>query len=66
MIRQQNLWKKAIEAAYTSTGRTLHQPLGKWTGTLSQIWKTFYDTESQYIVTTGNMETTFTEYTIVS
>ena len=64
--RQGNLWKKAVEAAYTSTCRTLHQPLGKWTGTSNQIWKTFYDTESQYIVTTGNMETTFTEYTIVS
>jgi hypothetical protein len=29
--KQQNLWKAALKAAFTSTGMILKQSLGKWT-----------------------------------
>jgi hypothetical protein len=32
MMKQCNLWKAALEAAFTSSGMILKQPLGKWTG----------------------------------
>jgi hypothetical protein len=30
--KQRKLWKAALEAAFTLSGRSLQQPLGKWTG----------------------------------
>ena len=32
MTKQRNLWKAALEAAFTSSGVILKQPLGEWTG----------------------------------
>ena len=47
--KQRNLWKKAIESAYTSWGRKLHQPLGQWTAPPNQIWSGMYDKTSDTI-----------------
>jgi len=47
---QRNLWKKALEAAYTSSGQTLKQPLGKWTGTPTNTWTSFYEPSRARIV----------------
>jgi hypothetical protein len=34
--KQQNLWKAALEAAFTSSGVVLKQPLGAWIGQPTQ------------------------------
>jgi hypothetical protein len=41
---QQNLWKHAIEAAYSSNGSYPWTPLGAWVSTPTMIWHNFYDT----------------------
>jgi hypothetical protein len=41
--KQQKLWKAALEAAFTFSGRSLQQPLGKWTGPPTQVWRSFYN-----------------------
>jgi hypothetical protein len=35
---QWNLWKKALEAAYTSGSHVLKNLLSQWTGKPSQVW----------------------------
>jgi hypothetical protein len=40
---QQNLWKRANEAACLSNGSYLWSPLGAWVLTPSMIWRNFYD-----------------------
>ena len=50
-MMQRNLWKRAIEDAYTSTGQILKHPLGKWNGPPNQLWQNFYDPSSNRIVT---------------
>jgi hypothetical protein len=47
---QHNLWKQALEAAYTSSGRTLKKPLGKWTGPPKQWWWNFYNPKTEQVV----------------
>jgi hypothetical protein len=67
--RQRNLWKKALEAAYTSTGWVLKTPLGRWTGPPSQVWRQFYDVRSRRVVTSTTSPsggTRFTEHAISS
>jgi hypothetical protein len=41
--KQRKLWKAALEAAFTLSGRSLQQPLGKWTGPPTQVWQSFYN-----------------------
>ena len=48
-IRQRNLWKTALESAYTSGGRKLCRPLGAWTGPPTQTWSATYNTQSQLV-----------------
>jgi hypothetical protein len=43
MTKQRNLWKAAVKAAFTSSGMVLKQPLGEWTGPLTQVWRNFYN-----------------------
>jgi hypothetical protein len=67
--RQRNLWKKALEAAYTSTGRVLKTLLGQWTGPPSQVWRQFYYVQSRRVVTSTKSPsggTRFTEHAILS
>jgi hypothetical protein len=45
--KQQNLWKAALEAAFTSSERTLQQPLGKWPGPPTQVWQSFYNPQTK-------------------
>jgi hypothetical protein len=45
--KQRNLWKAALEAAFMSSGRTLQQPLGKWTGPPTQVWRSFYNPQTK-------------------
>ncbi len=52
--KQQNLWKAALEAAFTSSRRTLQQPLGKWTGPPTQVWWSFYNPWTKRIITSTN------------
>jgi hypothetical protein len=47
--QQKNLWKKALEAAYTSTGRVLHEPLGMWIAQSNMNWNAYYDTGSHTV-----------------
>jgi hypothetical protein len=65
MTMQCNLWKAALGAAFTSTGRTLKQPLGQWTGPPTQALRNFYHPGTKRVVTltTGSV-TQFTEYTV--
>jgi hypothetical protein len=65
-MKQQKLWKAALEAAFMSSEMVLKQPLGKWTGPLTQVWRSFYNPGTKRIVTSmidGDM-TQFTEYTV--
>jgi hypothetical protein len=41
--KQRKHWKAALEAAFTLSGRSLQQPLGKWTGPPTQVWQSFYN-----------------------
>jgi hypothetical protein len=43
MMKQRNLWKAAVKAAFTSSGMVLKQPLGEWTGPPTQVWRNFYN-----------------------
>ena len=68
---QHNLWKQALEAAYTSTGQTLKHPLGKWNGPPNQLWQNFYDTSSNCIfksttVAGNEMDHQFIEHTVTT
>jgi hypothetical protein len=38
-----NLWKAALEAAFTSSGMVLKHPLGEWTVPPTQVWRNFYN-----------------------
>jgi hypothetical protein len=53
--KQRSLWKAALEAAFTSSGRTLQQPHGKWTGPPTQVWRSFYNPRTKRIITSTNM-----------
>jgi hypothetical protein len=48
--KQRNLWKVALEAAFTSSGTVLKQPLGEWTGPPTQVWRNFYNPQTKHIV----------------
>lgn len=48
-MRQKNLWKKALEAAYTSMGRVLYQPLGEWIDKSNMDWTAYYDEGSNMV-----------------
>jgi hypothetical protein len=64
--KQQNLWKAALEAAFTSSGTTLKKPLGKWIGRPSQVWRSFYNPRTKRVVTlTAGTTTRFTEYMVL-
>jgi hypothetical protein len=65
MMKQRNLWKAALEAAFTSFGMVLKQPLGEWTGPPTQVWRNFYNLGTNRVVTsmTGSM-IQFTEYKV--
>ncbi len=41
--KQRNLWKGALEDAFTSSGLVLNQQLGAWTGPPTQVWRNFYN-----------------------
>jgi hypothetical protein len=45
-----NLWKAALEAAFTSSGTILKQLLGEWTGPPTQVWRNFYNPRTKCIV----------------
>jgi hypothetical protein len=63
--KQQSLWKTGLEAAFTSSGQTLKQPLGKWTGLPTQVWRSFYDPKTKWVVkSTPGLTLHFTEYTV--
>jgi hypothetical protein len=57
MMKQCNLWKAALEAAFTSSGMILKQPLGKWTGPPTQVCRIFYNPGTKCVITslTGSM-----------
>jgi hypothetical protein len=63
--KQRKLWKAALETAFTLSGRSLQQPLGKWTGPPTQVWWSFYNPRTKGVVTsmTGSM-IQFTEYVV--
>ncbi len=64
--KQWNLWKDALEAAFTSSGMILKQPLGKWTGRPTQVWQSFYNPRTKRAVTlTAGTMTQFTEYVVL-
>jgi hypothetical protein len=42
-MKQRNLWKAALKAAFTSSGMVLKHPLGEWTGSPTQVWRNFYN-----------------------
>ncbi len=46
-MKQRNLWKAALEAAFTSSGMVLKQPLGKWTGPPTQVWRSFLQSRNK-------------------
>jgi hypothetical protein len=50
-MKQRNLWKAALEAAFTSSGMVLKHPLGEWTGSLTQVWRNFYNLGMNQVVT---------------
>ena len=62
--RQRNLWKTAIESAYTSWGRRLHHPLGHWTGPPNQIWSTIYHPASNTVTATSHLANTTQQYLV--
>ena len=67
---QRNLWKRALEAAYTSEGPILRIPLGAWTSAPMMIWRNFYDIRTKCVITSTTTTTPagdrFTEHVIVS
>jgi hypothetical protein len=64
-MKQWKLWKAALEAAFTLSGRLLQQPLGKWTGPSTQVWQSFYNPRTQQVVTSTTGSTIqFTEYVV--
>jgi len=66
---QRNLWQKALAAVYTSSGRTLKEPLGKWTETPNQVWRSFLDVVSGKIIISTKTDKDaeyFIEYAILS
>jgi hypothetical protein len=63
--KQQKLWKAALEAAFTLSGRSLQQPLGKWTGPPTQVWRSFYNPRTKRVVTSMTGTTIqFTEHVV--
>jgi len=63
--KQRKLWKAALEAAFTSSGRSLQQPLGKWTGPPTQVWWSFYNPWAKRVVTSTTGSTIqFTEHVV--
>jgi hypothetical protein len=63
--KQRNLWKAALEAAFTSSGMVLKHPLGEWTGPPTQVWRNFYNLGTNRVVTSMTGSTIrFTEYTV--
>jgi hypothetical protein len=65
MSKQRNLWKAALEAAFTSSGTILKQPLGEWTGPPTQVWRNSYNPWTKRIVISAPGSTPrFTEYTV--
>jgi hypothetical protein len=63
--KQRNLWKAALEAAFTSSGTILKQPLGEWTGPPTQVWRNVYNPRTKRIViSTPGSTPRFTEYTV--
>jgi hypothetical protein len=63
--KQRNLWKAALEAAFTSSGMALKHPLGEWTGPPTQVWKNFYNPGTNRVVTSMTGSTIqFTEYSV--
>jgi hypothetical protein len=63
--KQQKLWKAALEAAFTLSGRSLQQPLGKWTGPPTQVWQSFYNPWTKWVVTsTAGSTIQFTEHVV--
>jgi hypothetical protein len=64
-MKQRNLWKAALEAAFTSSGMVLKHPLGEWTGPPTQVWRNFYNPGTNQVVTSMTGSTIrFTEYTV--
>jgi hypothetical protein len=64
-MKQRNLWKAALEAAFTSSGMVLKHPLGEWTGPPTQVWRNFYNLGNNQVVTSMTGSTIrFTEYTV--
>jgi hypothetical protein len=62
-LQRTNLWKTAIESAYTSWGRRLHQPLGHWNGPPNnQIWSTTYHPASNTVTVTNHQANTTQQY----
>jgi hypothetical protein len=48
-----------------SSGRTLQQPLGKWTGPPTQVWRSFYNPQTKQIITSTNgLVPRFTEHKV--
>lgn len=65
MTKQRNLWKAALEAAFTSLGMVLQQSLGEWMRAPTQVWRNFFNLGTQHVVTsTTGLATQFTEYEI--
>jgi hypothetical protein len=50
-MKQKNLWKAVLEAAFTSSGMVLKQSLGTWTNTPTQAWRNFFNSATQNVVT---------------
>jgi hypothetical protein len=64
-MKQRNLWKAALEAAFTSSGMVLKQPLREWTGPLTQVWRNFYNPGTNGVITSMTGSTIqFTEYKV--
>ena len=71
---QRNLWKCALEAAYTSEGHILCTPLGAWTSPPTMVWQNFYDIRTKRVVTStlpmvpdGHLDShCFIEHAVVS
>jgi hypothetical protein len=65
--KQENLWKAALEAAFTSSGTVLKQALGEWTGPPTQVWRNLFNPGTQRLVTSTPGPTVhFTEYKVHS
>jgi hypothetical protein len=65
-MKQKNLWKAVLEAAFTSSGMVLKQSLGTWMNTPTQVWRNFFNPATQNVVTsTTDQETQFFEYKMI-